>query len=212
LYDENTLNDFGYLISGPVTMRTLSILHGVRIGNFSTNFNRAWSWDHEVTFSRANALKDIDSNNINRHFKQGPRTRERMRANFDANIAALIEQHPGTEFNLIFPPYSIVVWADFVQRGQLEVSLEFKRYVFQRLSAYPNARILDMQWDAGIVQNLDLYTDIYHFNPAINMRMLASACGKDTRYRVTQASLDEFEARVRQQASQVDVGAILKHP
>ena len=209
LYDENTLNDFRYLIGGPVTMRSLSILHGVRIGNFSTNFNRAWSWDHEVTFSRARVLKDIDSTNINRRFKQGPRTRERMHANFDANIAALIEQHPGTEFSLVFPPYSIVVWADFVQRGQLDVSLEFKRYVFRRLGALPNARILDMQWDAEIIQNLDLYTDIYHFNPAINLRMLEAACGTETRYRVTDKSLDEFEASVRQQTSQVDVSRLL---
>ena len=208
LYDDNVLNDFRYLISGPVTMRTLSILHGVRIGNFSTNFNRAWSWDHEVTFSRERALKDIDFTNINRRFKQGPRTRERMHANFDANIAALIEQHPRTDFTLVFPPYSIMVWADFVQRGQLDVSLEFKRYVFQRLGALPNTRILDMQWDAGIIRNLDLYTDIYHFNPAINRRMLESACGEDERYRVTQAKLAEFEAGVRQQASQIDLGGL----
>ena len=208
LYDDNVLNDFRYLISGPVTMRTLSILRGVRIGNFSTNFNRAWSWDHEVTFSRERALKDIDFTNINRRFKQGPRTRERMHANFDANIAAPIEQHPGTDFTLVFPPYSIVVWADFVQRGQLDVSLEFKRHVFQRLGALPNVRILDMQWDAGIIQNLDLYTDIYHFNPAINRRMLESACGDDERYRVTQARLDKFEADVRQQASKVDLNQL----
>lgn len=212
LYDDNTLNDFRYLISGPVTLRSLSVLRGVGTGNFSTDFNRAWSWEHEVTFSRARALKDIDPDNINRRFKQGPRTSGRMHSSFDRNIATLIEQHPGTEFNLVFPPYSIVVWADFVQRGQLDVSLEFKRYVFNRVGALPNARIFDMQWDADIIQNLDLYTDIYHFNAAINRHMLESVCGEDTRYRVTDENLDAFEGSLRRQASQADIHRLLQNP
>ncbi len=211
LYDENAANDFRYLLSGPVTMRALSILRGVRMGNYSTDFNRAWNWEQEVTFSRVRALKDIDPANINRRFKQGPRTIERMHSSFDRNIAALIEKHPGTEFNLIFPPYSIVVWADFVQRGQLDVSLKFKRHVFRRVVSLPNARIFDLQWDRDIVENLDLYTDIYHFNPAINRRMLGAACNNDPVYRVTDKNLVEFEAILRRQASQVDIKKLLQN-
>ena len=212
LYDNNTWNDFRYLISGPVTMRTLAVLRGVRNGNYSTDFDRAWSWDHEVTFSRARTLKEIDPAHINRRFKQGPRTIERMRSSFDSNIVTLIERHPGTEFNLVFPPYSIVVWADFVQRGQLELTLAFKRHVFQRLAALPNARIFDMQWDADIIQNLDLYSDIYHFDPTINRRLLGSVCANDARYRVTDQKLGEFEAALRQQASQVDMQRLIQQP
>jgi hypothetical protein len=210
LYDQNPLNDFRYLISGQVMMRTLSILHGVRIGNYSTNSNRAWSWDEEVTFSRDRALKDIDPANINRRFKQGARTVARMHASFDRNIATLIEQYPGTEFNLVFPPYSIVVWADFIQRGQFDVSLEFKRYVLQRVAAYPNARVFDLQWDRDIVENLDLYTDIYHFNPAINRKMLGAVCNNDAGYRVNDKNIDEFETILRKQAPQVDIQKLLQ--
>ena len=212
LYDDNPLNDFRYLLSGPVTMRTLSIVRGTRIGSESTNFNRAWRWDHEVSFSRTRALNDIDPADINRRFKQGPRTVERMHASFDHNIADLIERHPGTDFSVIFPPYSIVVWADFVQRNQLDVSLEFKRHVYQRLHALPNARIFDLQWDADIIQNLDLYTDIYHYNPAINRRMLATACFNDPQYRVTESNLDAFELSLRQQATRVDIPKLLSEP
>ncbi|MEO8102630.1 MAG: hypothetical protein ABI790_08890 [Betaproteobacteria bacterium] len=211
LYDDNTLNDFRYLLSGPVTMRTLSILRGVRIGNYSTEFNRAWNWEQEVTFSRSKALKDIDPDNINRRFKQGPRTTERMHSSFDINILSIIAQHPGTEFNLVFPPYSVVVWADFVQRGQLDVSLQFKRHVFQRMKALPNARVFDFQWDADIIQNLNLYTDIYHFNPRINQRMLEAVCHPDSRYRVTDGNVDEFEINLRQQALQVDTKQLLEN-
>lgn len=211
LYDDNVFNDFRYLLNGSVSMRSMSILRGARIGNYSTDANRAWSWEHEVAFSRDRALKDIDPVNINRRYQQGPRTIERMRASFEANIAALIEQYPGTEFNIVFPPYSIVVWADFAQRGQLEVSLAFKRHVFERIGARRNVRIFDMQWDGDITQNLDLYTDIYHFNPTINRQLLSAACHNDARYRVTAESLDTFEMSLRKQALQVDVSGLMKN-
>ena len=212
LYDDNRLNDFRYLLSGPVTMRSLSVLGDVRTGSFSTDFNRAWSWEHEVSFSRARVLKDIDPSAINRRFKQGPRTIERMRASFDANIAALIEAHPATQFNLVFPPYSIVVWADFVQRSQLEVSLAFKKYAFERLRTLPNVKIFDLQWDDAITHNLDLYADIYHFNPVVGQQMLESVCTDDARYRVTEKSLAVFDATLRQQALRADVAQLKRQP
>ena len=212
LYDDNFLNDFRYLISGSVVMRSLSMLRSIRVGNYSTDANRAWSWEHEVAFSRARALKDIDPEHINKRFKQGPRNIERMRESFDINIAALIKQHPATQFNIVFPPYSIVVWADFVQRSQLDVSLAFKRHVFDRVGSLPNARIFDMQWDGEIIQNLDLYADIYHFSPAINRRLMDAACHDDPRYRVTGQSIDGFESKLRQQSSQVDVRRLRSAP
>ena len=204
LYDDNILNDFRYLINGSVAMRSMSIARGEQVGNYSTDFNRAWSWEHEVQFGRERTLQNIDPDNINLRFKQGPRTASRMRESFEVNVARLIEQHPGTEFNIVFPPYSIVVWADFVQRGQLEVSLDFKRQVFQRIGRLPNARIFDMQWDADIIQNLEHYTDIYHFSPEIGARLLDAACNHHPRYRVDAESHRVFEAILRKQALEVD--------
>lgn len=200
LYDDNRLNDFRYLLSGPIAMRSLAALANVPIGTYSTDPRRAWSWEHEVGFSREQMLMGIDPNDINRRFKQGPRNIERMRASFDANIAAIITGHPGTEFNIVFPPYSILVWLDFAQRQQLELSLQFKEYVFERLRDVPNARVYDMQWDDSITHNLDLYADIYHFSPDVSRRLLESVCTDDERYRVTAESLDMFNRRIREQA------------
>ena len=210
LYDDNIFNDFRYLINGGVAMRSMSIMGGVHVGNYSTDFNRAWSWEHEVQFGRERALKNIDTANINQRFKQGPRTASRMRDSFEINVARVIEQYPNTEFNIVFPPYSIVVWADFVQRGQLEVSLDFKRHVFERLGRLANARIFDMQWDADIIQNLDHYTDIYHYSPAIGEQLLDAACHNNPRYRVDADSSRAFEAILREQALEVDVEKLAK--
>ncbi|CAN5317180.1 hypothetical protein BH11PSE11_BH11PSE11_38020 [soil metagenome] len=204
LYDDNPFNDFHYLLSGDVSKRSLGILLGARWSAAPTDYDRAWSWDTERPFSRQHALAGIDPAQINRRFKQGPRTTQHMRASFEANIANLIESHPATEFNLIFPPYSILVWADFVQRDQLELSLDFKKYVLQRLQGMPNVRLFDMQWDESITHQLDLYSDIYHFNPAINRKMLESVCGSDTQYRMIAATSDEFIARLRRQSLKIN--------
>jgi hypothetical protein len=204
LYDENPFNDFRYLLSGTVTMRAWVVFKDIHKRNESTDFNRAWNWEHEAIFSREHALKNIDPDNINRRFKQGQRTLARMKKSFDVNIYSLVEANPGTEFNLIFPPYSIVVWADFVQRGQLGLSLDFKKYVVQRLEMFPNVRIFDMQWDENITHNLNLYTDIYHFSPAINRLMLDSVCGTDKRYRANSETISGFISRLREQSMGID--------
>lgn len=204
LYDDDRLNDFRYLLSGSVTMRSLALLRGREIGRFSRDYDRAWSWVHEARFARDHAVAGLDPANINKRFRQGARTLAHMRASFETNFAALIERHPETEFNLVFPPYSILVWSDFVQRGQMELSLAFKRHVFERVGGLPNVRIFDMQWDRGITHDLNRYTDIYHFGPDINLRMLKSACGTETDYRVTVNSLPAFESQLRAQALAAD--------
>lgn len=208
LYNDNPLDDYSYLLAGPVAMRSLAILRDVPVGRYSTDPDRAWSWDHEVNFSRARALQGIDPASINRNFHQGPRTIEHMRASFEANIVPLVERNPGTRFTLVFPPYSIVVWADFVQRGQLEVSLAFKRYVVQRLASLPNVRLLDFQWDGAITHNLDLYADIYHFSPAINRQILAAACEDQPRHQLTGETIDRFESALRAQVLAFDIKSL----
>jgi hypothetical protein len=209
LYDDNPWNDFPYLLGGTVAMRSLSILAGVPVGRYSTDPNRAWAWDHEVVFSRTRAVYDIDPADINLRFRQGLRNLDHMKASFEANIVPSILANPETKFTLVFPPYSIVVWADFAQRNQLDISLAFKSHVLGRLIAFQNVQILDFQWDAAITHNLDLYTDIYHFSPAINRQILASACKGDPSHLLTPQSLTRFEQALRNQVRKLEIKALI---
>ncbi len=195
LYDRNPFNDVRYVLSRDVTHRSFAKLRGAHAGDG----DQAWRWDHETTFGRKKALTGIDAANINKNFKQGQRNLTSMLASFDENMIGLIAANPNTEFNVVFPPYSIVVWADFEQRDQVNVSLEFKREVFQRLAHFPNARVFDMQWDARITHNLDLYTDIYHFHPSVNLQMLSLLCANESQFQMTEASTPAFIARLREQ-------------
>ncbi|MBK9606139.1 MAG: hypothetical protein IPO58_06840 [Betaproteobacteria bacterium] len=94
-----------------------------------------------------------------------------MRASFEANLLPILRAHPEVRFSLVYPPWSALVWEDFRQRGQVEVSLAFKRAVFEAVRGLPNVTLFDFQPRLAWVTNLDNYKDIYHFSPAISRDM-----------------------------------------
>jgi hypothetical protein len=200
--------DARYLLSASVTAQSFAIVQGKPGARHNTNFDRAWNWIHEVEFSKRRTMQHIDPSDINRRFRQPARKLDSMLQSFEINIARLIEAHPGTEFNLVFPPYSIVVWADFAQRGQDRVSIEFKRRVFERLKALSNVRIFDFQWDESITHDLNRYSDIYHFDPLVNQLIIEAVCGDGSRYAVNAESVKRFESALRDQIANVNVQAL----
>ena len=98
-----------------------------------------------------------------------------------------------TRFDLVWPPYSILVWLDFAQRDQLDVTLAFKRDVAAATRGLPNVHVHDLQAEATITHDLDRYTDIYHFDAAVNDWVIRAVCQApdatpaDTPQRNTQA-------------------------
>jgi hypothetical protein len=122
-----------------------------------------------------------------------------MRASFNHNLLPLLRSHPETEFDLVWPPYSILVWVDFAQRDQLGVTFEFKRYVFEATRGLANVRIIDLQAERAITHDLDRYTDLYHFDPAVNEWLVESAC--KGRNRVNASNLDSYDRRIREQVA-----------
>ncbi|MEO8137201.1 MAG: hypothetical protein ABI831_24875 [Betaproteobacteria bacterium] len=195
LYDSKWWNDGRYLLQAQTLARSAEILLGWRRGRFATDPDKPWYWADEYEFSGKATMRGLDPANINRDFKQGPRTLEGMRASFDANLLPMLRDHPQLRFSLVYPPYSALVWTDFAQRDQVEVSLAFKRYVFDAVKSLPNVALYDFQPRREWVTNLDNYKDIYHFSPAISRAMLeAIAQGSD---RVDVDSIGGSEAVLR---------------
>ena len=150
-------------------------------------------------------LRGLDLGNLNARYRQPQRTLEGMRASFGHNLLPLFQSHLETEFDLVWPPYSILVWVDFAQRDQVQVSLEFKRYVFEKTRELANVRVFDLQSEAVITHNLDKYDDIYHFDPTINELLIDSTC--KGRNRVDRASVTELERRLHEQLTAVNTPA-----
>src|SRR5215472_9283580 len=118
---------------------------------------------------------------------------------FERNLLPLLRAHPQTQFDLVWPPYSILVWVDFAQRDQLDLSLAFKRYVYEATRGLPNVAIIDLQSERSITHDLDRYTDLYHFDPAINERLIEEVCSKLKRFDAS--DVDEAERRLREQVA-----------
>jgi hypothetical protein len=195
LYDENPWNDVHYLLQTQTLGKAIEIVLGLKRDHYSTNPDQPWYWADAYEFSKSATLRGIDLGNINRTFKQSPRTLDGMRASFDANLLPLLRAHPEVRFSLVYPPWSALVWEDFRQRGQVDVSLAFKRSVFDAVRDLPNVALYDFQAKLDWVTNLDNYKDIYHFSPRISREMIeAIAKGSD---RVTSETLPQSEAILR---------------
>jgi pimeloyl-ACP methyl ester carboxylesterase len=145
LYDRNPLNDLPYLLSSTVLRKSIAILAGRSGEAFGTDANAPWYWADRMRFGRAEVLRGLDPEHINARFRQPARTLPGMRRSFERNILPMLEAHPQTQFDLVWPPYSTFVWQDFAQRGQLDVTLAFKRYVTATVQRMQNVRIVDFR-------------------------------------------------------------------
>ncbi len=208
-YDRNPLNDFPYLLSWGVLVKSWRMLTGDRTERFRTDADTPWWWADEKRFARDEVVKRLDPRNLNAQFQQPPRELPGMQESFHRNLLPLFTAYPQTEFVLVWPPYSIVVWADFVQRAQLDVSLDFKRWVFATTRDLRNVRIVDLQGVAEVTHNLDRYTDLYHFAPPVNQWLVEEACGE--RYRVRPDTVDSLDRDLRRQALAFDPASLGAH-
>lgn len=195
LYDDKWWNDGRYLFQAQTLARSTEILVGWKRTGVSTDADKPWYWADKYEFSEKASTGGLDPANINRDFKQVPRTLEGMRRSFEGNLLPLLRAHPDVRFSLVYPPYSALVWKDFAQRHQVEVTLAFKRDVFDAVRTLPNVALYDFQPRSEWVANFDNYKDIYHFSPAISRAMLeAIARGQD---RVDAAAVEESERALR---------------
>jgi hypothetical protein len=197
LYDRNPFNDLPYLLSWNVLLRSWRIVTGDRSERYTSDPDAPWYWGDLKHFGRDEVLRGLDLKNLNARFQQPQRTLAGMRASFERNLLPLLRAHPRTQFDLVWPPYSILVWVDFAQRDQLDVSLAFKRYVYEATRDLPNVAIVDLQSERSITHDLDRYTDLYHFDPAINERLVEEVCAKHKRFEAS--DVGEAERRLREQ-------------
>jgi len=200
MYDKAIWNDLPYVLGIDTTRKSLEILLGLRWSRFNSDPSRMWYWMDGHQFFAAKAVHGLDPANLNARFRQPPRTLEGMKASFEANLVPLIEENPGTRFTFMYAPYAILVWMDFEQRGQLELTLAFREWVFERMQRYPNVEIFDFHAEPAIVTDLDHFTDIYHYSPKLSRAIIeAMAQG---RYKLTREMLAANNAWLRQAVRQ----------
>ena len=195
LYDRNPFNDLHYLLQWQTLSKSLEIVTGSVRSGFSIDADRPWYWADRYPFSKKTVLQDLDIRDLNRTYRQSARTLDGMLASFETNLLPIFRSHPDVRFSLVYPPYSALVWRDFAQRNQVDVTLAFRRRVFEALRGLPNVSLHDFQTRRDWITNLDHYKDIYHFSPMVSRDMLISvARGTD---RVDERQVVDAETTLR---------------
>ena len=189
LYDERRWNDYPYVLSMATLRKSVNILLGRHEVGYREDADNPWYWGDTAEFSVQSVVEHLDFKDLNKRFKQPERKLRGMLKSFEANLLPLVRAHPETRFIFVWPPYSILVWADFRQRDQLELSLDFKRRFVLEMSKYPNVRIHDFQERTEWITHLDDYRDMYHFSPKISSALVREiAAGQEL---LTPQNVDE---------------------
>ena len=106
-----------------------------------------------------------------------------FRENAARNLAVVegwLRAHPDTEFDIFFPPYSILFWDKTARLGQTEAMLSALEQACNTLLTYDNVKLYGFLLDREIVENLDNYCDYVHHSGAVCRRILEKmAAGED---------------------------------
>ena len=97
--------------------------------------------------------------------------RRRFAENLDTNFVPLVKNNPSIEFVFYFTPSSALNFADAEACGTLDLFLELRQTIVEKLLPFPNVRIHDFQI-AEETKNIDNYKDMTHYVPGINDKMV----------------------------------------
>lgn len=116
---------------------------------------------------------------LRRHWTDGVPRWPALVAGFDAEVLAHARAHPGTRFDLVFLPYTLLEYAN-------DFRLDDKR-LFQRLALVdearrlardlPNVHVWDFGPDLAIARDESLYKDLTHVHPRVLEALLARLDG-----------------------------------
>lgn len=171
LYDENILNDYKYLISSDTLGRVFEIFTKREKDNWIYNYSNMYEWRSRTNNKNIlSALKNKwkDRKNFDNEATDEEKGLDYMKNNFDYNLKTIIEKNHNVNFTIFFPPYSILAYKTYEERGQLYNLVEFKKYVVNTLLNYKNVKVYDFQNANKISHNLYNYYDLYHYNKDIS--------------------------------------------
>jgi len=99
---------------------------------------------------------------------------DELTRNFERDAIALVKRHPDVQFDIWFPPYSILLFvgARDASPQALQVAYDFSSYMTARLLALHNARVFDFRAIAEITHNLENYLDVMHHSPSIDLKVI----------------------------------------
>ena len=175
LYDGSLLNDYKYLVSSDTLGRSFEVLFNSKKDNWVYDYTKMYEWKsrtQDKNLLTAIKKKWQERENFDRDAKEDEKKLVFLKKNFDYNIKPFIQNNKSIEFILFFPPYSILAYKIYEDRGQLNDFIKFKQYILNGLADFPNVKIYDFQFADEITFDLHKYYDLYHYNKDVSLWML----------------------------------------
>lgn len=197
LYGGSIADKAPYLLSWDTVRTAIHVLGGEPDNGETTSSDWPWKFPATTIFAARSAVDGIDPLNINKKFGMTNLNLTAMENAFADAIFPVLADNKDVKIHFVFAPYSILVWHDFAQRGQIPVYFAFKKWLIGQERRYPRLDVVDFQDRADIITNMSLYADIYHSSERIDEEMVDAACHTAGAGRQLVLTEDNFQARTQ---------------
>ena len=194
LYNSNPLDDVKYLINKDNLYYSVYTLLANRWGQGET-LDEGFTWDDTEWWNHMSALASYDRPEPVGEQLSAEAYLEPAAANLDI-VESWITAHPETEFDIFFPPYSILYWDKTIRLGQTEAVFAAMDLACERLLAHDNVKLYGFLMDGDIVLNLDNYCDHIHHSGQVCTQVLGMIAREE--YRLTEKNADTMLAQWRE--------------
>ncbi len=167
LYDHNPFNDVSYIFNKDVIFERIPYnIAQSFMGDYDEGSSYNWGQWKEFNLDMCTGLylrhpSIADMKDVHVYD-------DKLEGNISL-IEAQIKAHPETEFDIFFPPYSMLWWDNTYREGETEFYLYAMEEAINRLSSYKNVKMSFFMNDRDVITNLDSnYMDTLHFSPDIN--------------------------------------------
>jgi hypothetical protein len=208
LYDDSILDKFPYYLSWDSIVASYHAIWGKATADENENADWPWKFPASARFDAGYAVRDIDPSDINKKLGMTNLKLAAMEKAFADNMFPIFLKYRNARIHFVFPPYSILVWHDYAQRGQIETYFAFRKWLVDQSGRFGNFDIVDFQDRADIITNLSLYTDIYHSNESVDEEMVRSAC--EGKALLNRENIGPREAGLLELVKTTDPAAIVK--
>lgn len=179
LYNANPLDDVKYLINKDTLYYSVYVLMANRWGQADT-LDEGFTWDGDVWWNHATALANYTRPEITGETVPADAYLDHAGDNLDV-VEGWITAHPETEFDIFFPPYSILFWDKTARLGETEAVFAALDLACERLLRYDNVKLYDFLMDPDIVLDLDNYCDYVHHSGAVCTQVLGKMAAGECR-------------------------------
>lgn len=195
LYNGNPFDDVKYLINKDTLYYSAYVLMANRWDEADT-LDEGFTWDGDVWWNHATALANYTRPEITGETLPADAYLCHASDNLDV-VEGWITAHPETEFDIFFPPYSILFWDKTARLGETKAVFAALDLACERLLQYDNVRLYNFLMDPDIVLDLDNYCDYVHHSGAVCTQVLAKMAAGECRmteenYRDTLAQWRDF--------------------